>query len=119
MPKIIFRPNPTPPPFVPPTPPEPTNIVVLSKYPFMADEPVFVYFDNVEVPQNVMYSFEVYVNELQNWSTVWEFETSLPNESNPYEIYFEHDSSEISGFRINCIEDEVSIKIVPLIVQTE
>lgn len=32
MPKIIFRPNPTPPPFVPPTPPTPTPIT-LRAYP--------------------------------------------------------------------------------------
>lgn len=38
MPKIIFRPNPTPPPFVPPTPPTPPEIqplhIKITPYPF-------------------------------------------------------------------------------------
>lgn len=46
MPKIIFRPNPTPPPFVPPTPPTPTTIT-LSAYPmdFNPDTGLNVKFD--------------------------------------------------------------------------
>lgn len=118
MPKIMFRPNPTPPPFVPPTPPEPTNVIVFSKYPFEAQEPVFVYFENVEVPQAGSYAFDIYDNVQQGWSTIDEFYTSLPDESNPYEAYFELDSSDIGGYRLQCFVDGELIGTVPLIVQT-
>ena len=38
MPKIMFRPNPTPPPFVPPTPVPTDNLLQITPYPFEADE---------------------------------------------------------------------------------
>ena len=118
MPKVMFRPNPTPPPFVPPTPPEPTNIVVLSKYPFEAYESVFVYFKNMEVPTADVYSFDVYNNNEHGWSTVNEFEYGLPSESNPYEASFDIESANINGYRLDCFVGGVSIKTIPLIVQT-
>ena len=118
MPKVMFRPNPTPPPFVPPTPPEPTNIVVLSKYPFEKGEPVLVYFKNVEVPPAEANTFDIYSNSEQSWYTVWEFYPSLPDESNPFETNFEYDSADIGGYQISSFVQGVVIKTIPLVVQT-
>lgn len=51
MPKIIFRPNPTPPPFVPPTPSYDTQINAVSKYPYYNDsESLELKFSPAQVP---------------------------------------------------------------------
>ena len=51
MPKIMYRPNPTPPPFVPPVPPVPTGpYMTISPFPFDSNTPVTSKIFNVEVP---------------------------------------------------------------------
>lgn len=52
MPKIMYRPNPVPPPFVPPTPPAPVPSVSINPYPFEADEEIIATFENVIVPES-------------------------------------------------------------------
>ena len=59
MPKIIFRPEPSPPPFVPPTPPPATASINMNPYPFSIDE-------NVEVSINGLNITTEY-NELILW----------------------------------------------------
>ena len=67
MPKIIYRPNTTPPPFVPPTPPEPTSIS-LSGYPARATGGENVYlkfntpinFDFTAMEINIPYQTTLY-----------------------------------------------------------
>lgn len=50
MPKIIFRPNPTPPPFVPPTPPVIVNGVQITPYPFEESQIISCRLVNVTPP---------------------------------------------------------------------
>lgn len=118
MPKIMYRPNPVPPPFVPPTPPEYTNVVVITKYPFEANELVDVYFKNVEIPLGLTYVFQIHLKEQQLWLAVNDYEQSLPNESNPNKMTFDADSSEIDGYNILCQDEGENIKTVPLMLQT-
>lgn len=50
MPKIMYRPNPTPPPFVPPVPPVPTDpYVTMSPFPFDNMTQVVCSIHNVKV----------------------------------------------------------------------
>lgn len=48
MPKIIFRPNPTPPPFVPPTPGPTENLTHISPYPFDQQQDLQVSLSNLQ-----------------------------------------------------------------------
>lgn len=51
MPKIIYRPNPTPPPFVPPTPPISTTITgFFNPLPYTADSGVLITFREAVLP---------------------------------------------------------------------
>ena len=51
MPKIIYRPNPTPPPFVPPVPPVPSGpYMTIAPFPFDSNTPITSKIFNVEVP---------------------------------------------------------------------
>lgn len=51
MPKIIFRPNPVPPPFPPPTPIYPENSISFSPMPFNVGQNVVGTFHKVLVPE--------------------------------------------------------------------
>lgn len=51
MPKIIFRPAPTPPPFVPPTPPAIENSIHITPYPFDEDTAITIKLSNLNLPQ--------------------------------------------------------------------
>ena len=85
MPKIIFRPNPTPPPFVPPTPPQaPFAIrirytpemaanweayVTVLRFPFLPEFGAALAIDNPEYPDyhtslNLWLAFDSYPNEV-------------------------------------------------------
>lgn len=48
MPKIMFRPNPTPPPFVPPTPGPTENLIHISPYPFDQQQNLQVSLSNLQ-----------------------------------------------------------------------
>ena len=48
MPKIIFRPNPTPPPFPPPTPAPTENLVHITPYPFNSGDTLQVSLSNLQ-----------------------------------------------------------------------
>lgn len=58
MPKIMYRPNPTPPPFVPPVPPAPTGpYVTMSPFPFEVNAEVLCTVHNVELDPSVDYAY--------------------------------------------------------------
>lgn len=52
MPKIMFRPAPTPPPFVPPTPPAIENSIHFTPYPFDEETAITIKLSNLNVPQS-------------------------------------------------------------------
>lgn len=59
MPKIMFRPAPTPPPFVPPTPPVIENSIQITPYPFNEDTAITIKLSNLNLPQTST-QFEVF-----------------------------------------------------------
>lgn len=68
MPKIIFRPNPTPPPFVPPTPIVLENASILfTTWPFQANESVKGVFRCDELPkENPVYFLFRFIDGSEN-----------------------------------------------------
>lgn len=75
MPKIIFRPNPTPPPFVPPTPGYDTQIhATFDPLNFNPDTPPFVTFSSANLPSYV------------SWNIIDEYENPviIPFDSSPF-----------------------------------
>jgi hypothetical protein len=59
MPKVIFRPNPTPPPFVPPTPSYDTQIhATFDPLDFNPDNPPYVTFESANLPSYVGWRIE-------------------------------------------------------------
>jgi hypothetical protein len=59
MPKIMFRPAPTPPPFVPPTPPAIENSIHFTPYPFDEETAITIKLSNLNVPQ-ALQGYEVF-----------------------------------------------------------
>lgn len=106
MPKIIFRPNPTPPPFVPPTPVYPANSIKLSPFPFNAEQNVDACIYNLTLPSGYdTYFLCYYVPAEDYYSHMVEIDYETLIKEWSFSIYVEHDSTDISGFFVECNKD--------------
>lgn len=115
MPKIIYRPNPTPPPFPPPGPVYPTNSLKITPYPFgSGDECKFEIFNLQEISDhkrvNLVCSLqsEEYTSVLENMS----FNGSPIITS--FEIIVDYDSTEISSYFVQVTKNDNSTYNIPL-----
>ena len=100
MPKIIFRPNPTPPPFVPPTPPTPQSTIRFATYPVEVGENSY-YLHNVVLPDNATgWALQYLLLGVESWETYTEYDISSFANDTPIFFYAGSPSSEYVGFRL-------------------
>lgn len=119
MPKVTFRPNPTPPPFVPPEPLFPNDSIEFQPYPFSQDSNVYGVLHNIK--DNIpMISASIYIDyrgigvkftqlELQGPTTLngFRFLIDYPQDSNLIESVFidcEDENEETYYFQLNVYE---------------
>ncbi len=117
MPKIMFRPNPTPPPFVPPTPVYPTNSIELSPFPFNAKQNVDACIHNLTLPSGYdEYYLCYYVPAEDYHPRLVEIDYQPIIEEWSFSIYVEHDSTDISGIFVECDKGEEEPYYFPLTI---
>ena len=107
MPKIIFRPNPTPPPFVPPTPPTPQSTIRFATYPF--DEGANTYYlHGVEQPQDATFwALQFLLVGVENWETYDELSIESFSNDQPLDFWSGSPSSDYAAFRVYFGKDGV------------
>lgn len=107
MPKIIFRPNPTPPPFDPPTPPVQNPSVFFTPYPFETDELLHAVLTNLDLPEDInIVEVDGYVEAWNDWSSGSNIQISGSPSSIECDFAFEASSSQISRYRLTCWNSE-------------
>lgn len=115
MPKIIFRPNPTPPPFVPPTPEPTENLVHINPYPFS-------YGDTLQVSLSNLAPFSGYIEV--------EFGMDIPGEGafvscgviaqigepipSNFSVFTDYNSNEVEYFALNVVMQEGASNFIRL-----
>lgn len=115
MPKIIFRPNPTPPPFPPPGPVEPSNLLKITPYPFGPEDVCDVEIINLqEINDHKQVAFFIN-NPSVGGSMLLEV---LSNDGSPIRTSFEagmgFDSTEIVSYFIEVTKTDDSKYTIPL-----
>ena len=109
MPKIIFRPNPTPPPFDPPTPPVQNPSVFFNPYPFEPDTPIHAVLTNLTLPSETnVFSFEGYVEQWQDVTALGTYQVSGSPSTIEVDGAFEASSAQISRYYLECFHVEGS-----------
>lgn len=99
MPKIIFRPAPTPPPFVPPTPVPTENIIHLNPRQFSYSDVVSCYFENlVNVPEHDVVEFRQYSEPNEEFYIYGSIDLESISQSSPYQFTADYSSAETTYF---------------------
>lgn len=104
MPKIIFRPNPTPPPFVPPTPEPTENLVHINPYPFNEGDSLQVTLSNLAPFSGyIEVEFGMDVPDIGGFVSCGTIaQTGEPIPSN-FSVFADCDSDEVENFVLNVI----------------
>lgn len=101
MPKIIFRPNPTPPPFVPPTPVPTENLVSISPYPFGDYDQITVVFSNIIIPTGYSFiDFDMHDSAIDAWATCKEWDDNTFELDTPFVVIPEVAFDNCDGYSI-------------------
>ena len=115
MPKIIFRPNPTPPPFDPPTPQPTVNLIRVNPYPWIEYEYITAIFSDIQYPAEWDSCYiDIFDSNDDIWLTSMELSSEDFVENHPYtfrpEVLFEN----FGGFSLQFLKDYVEIERVLL-----
>ena len=117
MPKIMYRPNPTPPPFVPPVPPVPTEpYVTISPYPFGSDEPINCRIFNVVAPAEATYMiFDISDSDNTIVNMRVDIESPIVGEFDIQAVTLASSSNDMIG-HIAFYSDDTELEEYPLVV---
>ena len=115
MPKVIFRPNPTPPPFVPPPPTPTDNLLQITPYPFRADEEFYYKIFNLQqIEDHKLVEFQCHVSSSAEISTIG----YLSIDGSPIVTEgvsdINHPSSDLESFSIKVTKNDNSTYRIPL-----
>lgn len=120
MPKIIFRPNPTPPPFVPPTPPVQNPSVFFNPYPFEPDTPIHVVLTNLDLPANTnKICLQGYVEAWDDWAMFNNVDIEIGQTTVEFDSAVEASSAQISRYQLTCWHVEGGVWSEPSYVDLE
>ena len=109
MPKIIYRPNPSPPPFDPPTPPVQNPSVHFNPYPFNPDELLQIVLTNLDLPATTTtVRLSGYVEQWQDETTFFTSLVSSDQTTIETTGASEASSSQISRYVLYCYHVEGS-----------
>ena len=115
MPKIIFRPNPVPPPFPPPGPIYPSNSLKITPYPF---EPITDCKCDIinlqEITDHKEVSLFLHLLEQEGKSSVQTLSSGGSPIETSFEAVMDYNSTEIDLFFIEVIKNDDSTYTIPL-----
>jgi hypothetical protein len=100
MPKIIFRPNPTPPPFVPPTPGYATQLDFYVKpIPYESYETIEILIPNVAMPEYDLFVLQQKTIDETSFEQIFDSSSEGFNFGSPFYSQFEKDYDGNAGYR--------------------
>lgn len=115
MPKIIFRPNPTPPPFPPPGPVYPANSLKITPYPFESGEKChFEIFNLQQIDDHKKVLLECYVPSEGGASTIYDLSIDGSPIVTSFATSIDFESADISSFFVEVTKNDDSTYTIPL-----
>lgn len=97
----MYRPNPVPPPFVPPTPVPTENLLSISPYPFEDFAQITVVFSEIDIPAGyLIVDFDMHDKVNDEWITCKEWETDPFELDTPYQVVSEIPFDDCDGYSI-------------------